>query len=155
MKIGELATKTSTQVPTIRYYEQQGLLPDAPRSEGNYRVYGPEHIERLVFIRRCRSLDMTLGEIQTLLGFKDAPRESCDEVNTLLDEHIGHVSTRIRELGILEQELKQLRQQCHEIQDTAHCGILNALSQSIPPQQKIRDTSCVHGAHGTRVTQKS
>lgn len=155
MKIGELATRTGTLVPTIRYYEQQGLLPDAPRSEGNYRVYGPKHVERLVFIRRCRSLDMTLGEIQTLLGFKDAPEESCGEVNALLDEHIGHVSMRIKELRMLEEELRQLRQQCHEIQDTAHCGILNALSQALPAQQRGRDANCVHGAHGTRVTQKN
>jgi hypothetical protein len=47
MKIGELALAAQTQVETIRYYEREGLLPQAPRSEGNYRIYGPEHVERL------------------------------------------------------------------------------------------------------------
>jgi len=99
MKIGELALAAQTQVETIRYYEREGLLPQAPRSEGNYRIYGPEHVERLAFVRHCRSLDMTLDEIRVLLRFKDEPQAECGEVNALLDEHIGHVATRIRELG--------------------------------------------------------
>ena len=71
MKIGELATATQTPVDTIRYYEREGLLPAAPRSSGNYRLYRTEHVERLGFIRHCRSLDMTLREIRVLLRFKD------------------------------------------------------------------------------------
>jgi len=62
MKIGELAKATHTQVETIRYYEREGLLPETPRTEGNYRVYGSEHVERLSFIRHCRGLDMTLAK---------------------------------------------------------------------------------------------
>ena len=57
MKIGELAEAASTQVETIRYDERAGLLPAAPRSDANYRIYGPQHVERLTFIRRGRSLD--------------------------------------------------------------------------------------------------
>ena len=68
MKIGELAKITDCQVETIRYYEREGLLPQAPRSESNYRIYGAEHTERLGFIRHCRSLDMTLEEIRVLLA---------------------------------------------------------------------------------------
>ena len=70
MKIGELASGTGTPVETIRYYEREGLLPAAARTEGNYRVYGQEHAQRLLFVRRCRSLDMTLQEIRALLTFK-------------------------------------------------------------------------------------
>jgi len=128
MKIGELARAAQTQVETIRYYEREGLLPQAPRSDGNYRIYGPVHVERLAFIRHCRSLDMTLGEIRVLLRFKDAPQAQCGEVNVLLDEHIGHVTTRIRELRQLERQLKALRDQCRTPRDAAHCGILNELS---------------------------
>jgi DNA-binding transcriptional MerR regulator len=57
MKIGELAKTTHTQVETIRYYEREGLLPETVRTEGNYRVYSPDHATRLSFIRHCRSLD--------------------------------------------------------------------------------------------------
>jgi len=62
MKIGELARHTETQAETIRYYEQEGLLPKPGRTDSNYRVYGQAHVDRLLFIRHCRSLDMTLDE---------------------------------------------------------------------------------------------
>lgn len=128
MKIGDLATLARTQVDTVRYYEREGLLPAAPRSEGNYRIYGPEHVERLAFIRHCRSLDMALEEVRVLLRFKDAPDAACGDVNALLDAHIGHVGARIHELQQLEEQLKGLRRQCTGIQDAAHCGILGGLS---------------------------
>ena len=130
MKIGELATATNTPVDTIRYYEREGLLPAAPRSDGNYRIYGPAHAERLAFVRHCRSLDMTLDEIRVLLRFRDAPHADCGEVNGLLDAHIGHVATRIRELRQLERQLKALREQCAGVRETADCGILNELSHA-------------------------
>ena len=66
MRIGEVASAIDCPLDTIRYYEKEGLLPPPKRSTGNYRVYGPEHVERLAFIRRCRSLDMSLPEIRTL-----------------------------------------------------------------------------------------
>ena len=149
MKIGELAAATHTQVETIRYYEREGLLPQAPRSEGNYRIYGAEHVERLGFIRHCRSLDMTLEEIRVLLRFKDAPGEDCGDVNALLDAHIGHVAARIRELKQLEKQLKSLREQCGGVQDAGHCAILAELSQAAAPPQPAgrRRQAHVSGSH--------
>ena len=128
MKIGELAQATGTAVETIRFYERKQLLPAPDRSEGNYRQYERWHVERLTFIRHCRTLDMTLDEIRVLLQFKDAPSADCHGVNTLLDEHIGHVSRRIRELRALEKQLVQLREHCTESNVTADCGILIGLS---------------------------
>ena len=64
MKIGELAALTNTQVETIRFYERENLLAEPSRSDGNYRIYGAAHAERLSFIRHCRGLDMTLDEIK-------------------------------------------------------------------------------------------
>ncbi|HRH89840.1 MAG TPA: Cd(II)/Pb(II)-responsive transcriptional regulator [Rubrivivax sp.] len=144
MKIGELAEAASTQVETIRYYERAGLLPAAPRSDANYRIYGPQHVERLNFIRRGRSLDMTLDEIRVLLHFKDSPHEDCGDVNALLDAHIGHVATRIRELRQLERQLKALRERCAAPRDAAHCGILGTLSAA--PQAK-RAAARAHAGH--------
>lgn len=150
MKIGELALAAQTQVDTIRYYEREGLLPKAPRSEGNYRIYGPEHVERLAFVRHCRSLDMTLDEIRVLLRFKDAPQAECGEVNALLDEHIGHVAARIRELRQLEKQLKALREQCVGVRDAEHCGILNELAQASSVRGVSSASAHVSGSHGTR-----
>jgi Cd(II)/Pb(II)-responsive transcriptional regulator len=149
MKIGELALAAQTPVETIRYYEREGLLPQAPRSDGNYRIYGPEHVERLAFVRHCRTLDMALDEIRVLLRFKDAPQADCGEVNTLLDEHIGHVATRIRELRQLEKQLKALREQCAGVHDTTHCGILTELAEAaaLPPAGR-RGAAHVATSHG-------
>lgn len=146
MRIGDLARSTATPVQTIRFYEQQGLLPPPRRAENNYRVYVEAHAERLAFIRQCRNLDMTLDEIRTLLRLRDAPSQDCGEVNALLDEHIGHVTHRIRELRTLQKDLKALRARCGAPHAIEQCGILNELdtaaaqSTSAPPHRHIRGT---------------
>ena len=147
MKIGELALAAQTQVETIRYYEREGLLAAPARTDGNFRIYEDTHAERLSFIRHCRSLDMSLDEIRILLRFKDAPGANCGDVNTLLDAHIVHVAARIRELRVLERQLKSLREQCPQARDAAHCGILHELSQPACPGAPISGGH-VHGAHG-------
>ena len=128
MKIGELATASGTPVETIRYYEREGLLPAPARTQGNFRWYEPPHLERLQFIRHCRSLDMSLDEIRVLLNAKDGAAETCTNVNALIDAHIGHVSARIQDLRVLEQQLKDLRQRCAAPSSVAQCGILAELS---------------------------
>lgn len=128
IKIGELSKRTETTVETIRYYEKEGLLPAPSRSEGNYRLYGDDHIERLRFIRHCRTLDMALHEVRVLLRYRDTPAEDCGDVNALLDEHIGAVETRIKELMHLKQHLVTLRQKCTSTAATESCGILGALA---------------------------
>jgi Cd(II)/Pb(II)-responsive transcriptional regulator len=139
MKIGELAAASDTGVETIRYYEREGLLPEPARTESNYRTYGDQHLARLQFIRYCRGLDMSLNEIRVLLRFKDSPHENCGDVNAVLDDHIGHVSRRIKELRALEKELKELRSQCSEAREAQECGILEGLARaSNAPAKKVR-----------------
>jgi Cd(II)/Pb(II)-responsive transcriptional regulator len=145
IKIGDLAKRTGSQIETIRYYERQGLLPEPARSEGNYRLYGPQHIERLQFIRHCRSLDMSLEEIRILLSFKDSPDESCNVVNHLLDQHIEHVANRIRELQALQKQLKNLRNLCHASQPAKDCEILQSLASTeggVPANLGTHGGSC-------------
>lgn len=130
MRIGELAKATCTSVEAIRFYEREGLLPCAGRSAGNhYRHYQRVHEERLGFIRQCRHLNMSLAEIRALLALRDTPSDDCGEVNTLLDEHIARVAQRLRELRLLEAELKALRARCASPHAVADCGILNELER--------------------------
>ncbi|MFZ6711833.1 Cd(II)/Pb(II)-responsive transcriptional regulator [Undibacterium sp. TC9W] len=143
LKIGELAKRSGCLVETIRYYEKEGLLPQASRSQGNFRLYGEMHAERLQFIRHCRSLDMTLDEIRQLLQFRDAPEDNCSEVNALLDKHIEHVALRIRELKGLESQLKSLRKLCTSAQATKDCGILQNLGTA--EEHPVRNL----GSHGS------
>ncbi len=150
MKISELAQAAHTQSETIRYYEREGLLPEPARTDANYRNYDSSHLERLAFIRHCRSLDMTLSEVRTLLHFKDAPEENCAQVNGLLDAHVGHVVQRIKELKSLEKELRALRLQCANSQPAAECGILEGLelaARQAPSTRRGDNTGHIHGAH--------
>ena len=93
-------------------------------------MYTARHVERLMFIRHCRCLDMTLDEIRGLLRFIDAPGKNCAEVNDLLDQHIEHVGERIEELRSLDQQLRKLRRMCTRIGSGKDCGILQGLADS-------------------------
>lgn len=129
MRIGELASRTGCPIETIRYYERESLLPAPARTNGNYRLYDRNHVERLLFILHCRSLDMALDEIRILLRFRDAPERNCRGVNELLDEHIEHVDERIAQLTALQRQLKSLRRRCRTVQAAKDCGILGGLQQ--------------------------
>lgn len=128
MKISQLAKATETSVDTIRYYEREGLIPLAKRQSNNYRLYDESHLNQLVFIRHCRSLDMSLDEIRLLLEFKANPKENCSEVNLVIDNHIQHVRDRIDSLIRLEAQLRQLRALCAA--EGGGCAILEQLEQN-------------------------
>ncbi|CAM5787214.1 Cd(II)/Pb(II)-responsive transcriptional regulator [Castellaniella caeni] len=129
MKIGELARAARCSTETVRFYERAGLLPAPERTDGNYRQYGPQHLERLRFIRNCRSLDMAHDEIRALLGMIDHPARDCGTINHLLDEHIAHVQIRLRELQDLRGQLVRLRKQCQVEQAVDACGIVQGLTR--------------------------
>jgi len=128
MKIGELAQVAQCTVETVRYYEKEGLLPAPARTAGNFRMYGPEHVERLRFIRNCRALDMSHEEIRSLLRLADQPGEGCGAINAVFEQHMAHVDERIRELTHLKQQLAELRQRCQSEQGVDECGILQGLA---------------------------
>lgn len=147
MRIGNLAEATGTPVETIRFYEREGLIAAAHRTDNNYRLYTAAHAERLAFIRQCRNLDMTLHEIRSLLRLRDLPSENCAEVNALLDDHIGHVAQRIRELRALEKDLKALRASCSSPQAIDECGILNQLDSAAAQGTTASPRRHIRGAH--------
>ena len=130
LRIGELAKRADCLVQTVRFYESEGLLLEPARSEGNFRLYDDVHLQRLLFIRRCRAKDMTLDEIRQLLSFRDRPELDCGEVNSLVDSHIAQVRTKIKELRQLERELIDLRRSCDTARTASECGILNTLGES-------------------------
>ena len=150
--IGDLARRTQCQAETIRYYEREGLLPRPARSQGNYRLYETMHVERLSFIRHCRSLDMTLDEIRALLDFHDAPTRDCAEVSVLLDQHVRHVADRIAQLRRLQRQLKQLRALCARPGQAERCGILNEMSRAAKGGNPAASSGHVHGSHRRRAS---
>lgn len=131
MRIGHIARLAQCRAETVRYYEREGLLPMPGRTSGNYRSYGKAHVDRLLFIRRCRSLDMTLSEIRLLLSLRDAPGRDCAEVSRLLDEHLKRVAVRLEQLASLQAELKRLRRRCAGPRKARECGILRELDSCV------------------------
>lgn len=146
LKIGELARRTHCPAETIRYYEKEGLLPAPVRTESNYRMYNESHVDQLSFIRHCRSLDMTLDEIRALLRLRNQHASGCEEVGLLLDQHLGHVQARIRELEELQTQLQKLRTLCRHEQTTAECGILQGIAgleeSDVPAGQGVHGGGC-------------
>lgn len=127
MKIGTLAAKTGCSVQAIRFYEKEGLLEPALRSEGNFRLYDITALQRLRFIKQCRSLNLSLQEIRALLTLNSAPDRECAEVSRMMDAHIQQVEQRIAELQELKEQLAGLRQRCGLNRTVEQCGILRKL----------------------------
>ena len=127
MQIKQLASATGVDIETIRFYEKQGHLPEPARKENGYRDYDTTHLERLSFIRHCRALEMSLGQVAVLLGFVDQPGVGCGDVNLLVDQQLAKVRARLESMQALEKQLLQLRARCIDGRGTHACGILTEL----------------------------
>ena len=129
MKIGKLAKSTGYPVQTIRYYEKEGLVRSTARSEGNFRLYDQDAIERLLFIKHCRNLDLSLSDIRQLLVLMDSPETRCNEVNQMIGQHLEEVEQRLVDLHALRDQLQSLQQSCATDRTVEQCGILKNLSK--------------------------
>jgi len=125
--IGELAGLTGAKVPTIRYYEEIGVMPRAERAANNRRIYTHKHLERLTFIRHCRELGFSLDAIRDLLDFADHPARSCAEVDDIARNHLKEVDQKIASLSVLKSELNRMLSQC-EGGTVAKCRIIKVLA---------------------------
>ena len=138
MKIGELARRAGTTTKTIRFYEQEHLLPDAPRSASGYRAYGPDDVERLEFIRRAKRLGLSLVEIKGVLQLNDRDEPTCVHVRALLDEKIARLEQVVRDLREFRVELTALRDQAGDMVDCHPtggnvCGIVERSELTLDP----------------------
>lgn len=125
--IHELAKKVGVSTDTIRFYEKKHLLNPSFRAENNYRYYNDDALKRLIFIKRCRALDMNLKEIEALIELEKQPKQNCCAVNELIDEHLRHVEDKIAELQHFQLQLQQLRQACTTKTTIDDCQILKRL----------------------------
>lgn len=132
LRIGDLAKATGTKVVTIRYYEQIGLLPVPSRTDGNYRSYNDEHLRRLQFVRRCRDLGFTLGQVRELLHLSLQESKECTEVDRITAQHLGVIERKIADLERLASELRRLSACCEGDGLIADCRIIEALSPDMP-----------------------
>lgn len=112
LKIGELARRAGTNAPTIRYYEQIGLLPTASRRDGGQRRYGEEDVRRLTFIRRCRDFGFSIEQVQTLAALVQDRERTCLEARDLARERLDAVRAKLKELMALERTIAAFVEDC-------------------------------------------
>ena len=129
--IGEMSRQTGVKIPTIRYYEQMGLLQASGRSAGNQRRYGDAGLERLSFIRHARQLGFDLDAIRPLLDLSDHPNRPCDEANVIAERHLADVSEKIAQLQALRKELARMTTECAGGQVSA-CKVIEVLHDHSP-----------------------
>lgn len=137
MRIKELSQLSGMAASAIRFYEDEGLLPPVRRSDNGYRSYGNDHVERLRFIQRCRSLDMSLEDIRRMTGllFQNVEADP-DEVHDIVEEQLAVVDRRIAELNLMRGELLSLLDRCHHGHHHASgevCGVVDALRRETQP----------------------
>lgn len=137
--IGAAARQTGCSVPTIRYYEEVGLLLAAPRTEGNQRHYDDAAVQRLTFIRRCRDFGFTIEQVRDLVGLVDQPSRNCVDVRDVANVHLVEVRKKLAELQALEASLSRFVFSC----DTAcaggpaiDCTILENLNSPAPARSR-------------------
>ena len=128
MKIGDISRITGTNVETVRYYERIGLLPQPSRTDGNYRTYAAQDVDRLKFIRHARGLGFDIADIRSLLDLSEHPERDCCEVDQIATKHLNSVENKLRQLEQLRQELVRMLKQCRGGQ-VADCRILLALTE--------------------------
>lgn len=129
MNIGEAAAASGISRKMIRYYEEIGLLAEAPRSSAGYRIYNDNCVQQLSFIKRARDLGFSLERIKTLLGlWQNTDRQSAD-VKALAEQYMAELDQDIRHLQSMRQQLAELVNQCHGDGQPA-CSILEGLAQT-------------------------
>lgn len=124
--IGQLSKRTGVKVPTIRYYEQMGLLTTPERSGGNQRRYSNEGLRRLSFIRHSRQLGFTIEDIKELLELSEHPDQPCSNAHGIAFRHLEEVRGRIAQLKRLEKELKRITR-C-DADQIADCAVIETLA---------------------------
>ena len=126
--IGRLAAITGVKIPTIRFYEQNDLVPPPCRTEGGQRRYDERAVQRLHFIRHARDLGFSVEDIRQLLSLSEHPAMPCDTATGIARHHLQQVEGKIDRLRLIRSELKRMIDACSG-GSVAHCHILDALSK--------------------------
>ena len=126
--VGTLASRAQCNIETVRYYENENLMPPPPRTTGGHRQYSKKHLKRLYFIRRCRELGFPIDQVRQMLRIIDEPSHTCEEVKNLARLQIRVVQEKLDDLNRLKKALGEMFSQCSGGGYTIdHCPIIQAL----------------------------
>ena len=127
MRIGELAQATGIKAETIRYYEREGILPYADRTDSNYRDYSEDHLATLTFVRRARELGFSMAQVRELLALSDRDDKPCQDVDRLARSQIDDVQRKIDDLTAMRDELSRMLAAC-DTDKIGQCRIVESLA---------------------------
>ena len=125
--IGQLANMTGVKVPTIRYYEQIGLMEEPGRNLGNQRRYTRADVERLSFIRHARALGFGLADIREILALQADPKRPCNQAHDIAAQQLQATRHKLKKLRRLEKELKRITAHSHK-DGIGACSLITALA---------------------------
>lgn len=129
MKIGELARRSGVAIDTVRYYERERLLPPAQRLASGYRIYDPDDVRRLQFVRRAKGLGFTLPEIRDLLALSSQRADDMGTLKRAASDKLADVESRLAELTRIRDGLRTLVDACPGRGALTTCPILHALDE--------------------------
>jgi len=130
-RIGEIAKLAEVTPDTIRYYEKQKMMDHGLRTEGGFRLYTEDDLQRLKFIRHARQLDFSLESIRELLSIRiDPQHHTCQESKSIVQARLNEVEARIQELQTMRLSLQRLNDACcGTSHSSVYCSILETLEQ--------------------------
>ncbi len=123
-RIGQLAKKAEVNIETIRYYERRGLINQPQKPNVGYRQYSENDLQRVVFIKRAKTLGFSLDEIQNLLILSEG---HCADVQVMAQQKIDQIQTKVNDLDRLKSVLQKLVHQCDNTVGKTHCPIIETL----------------------------
>jgi len=129
LKTSKLANKAGENKETIRFYEKKGLLSDPNRTDGGYRQYSQEDLERLVFIKNAKELGFSLSEIKELLAIADGDIYKCCDVRQIAESKLEYIDNQLKHLKKLKTTLTKLVTECQRAKTIENCPIIESLSK--------------------------
>jgi DNA-binding transcriptional MerR regulator len=138
MKTGEVAEMAGVNLQTLRYYERRGLLPEPPRRESGYRIYGPEAVRIVRFIKRAQQLGFSLDKVESLLDLAAGGPEGCDAAQELAQHRIQELDRRIADLRAMRDSLDRLVTTCSMPRPERECPLLQCIGSNCPGPEPVR-----------------
>ena len=131
LTISSVAKQAQVNIETLRYYERQGVVPKPPRTDSNYRVYPPDTVRRVRFVKHAQELGFSLKEIKELLSLRATPGASCQDVRQRAAAKIDEIDEKTLSLQAMRHVLHKLVQQCVARRGSlSECPILESLDSN-------------------------
>jgi len=133
MTIGQIAKQTGLSVEAIRYYEKEALITPPARSSAGYRIYPPEVVKRVHFIKQAKAVGFSLKEIRELLSLKASESTCCGDIRNVTLEKIAQIENKISELETMRNLLSNLATRCENesASNLSDCPILDSLDREL------------------------